>query len=122
MKTHHEAMWHMPHKHTISGMLIGGFLIIAALIDMMLLNERFLDNRTVFILLVPGIALFLRAMRPPIGLLRTLLLMVGGILAGLVPVMLSTDNPPILWTALAFGLVGAGMLGFGFSVKPGMTG
>ena len=118
MKMIHEITHHKLHHHIISGLVVGSILLLISLVDLMVLEPPIFQGKTVYLVMVPGICILLRCMRPSIGLLRAVFLITGSVLAGAVPMLLTYEHSQFLWTALTAGLLGAAMLGFGFSVNP----
>lgn len=112
---------HRKHrKVTITAMLLGIVLAVAGLASKLYLDEPFYHPQEVYVLAVPGLAIILRALRPPIGFLRVISTLIGGACLGASPVFWVADstNPP--WISLGLIFIGAAMLGASFTitVKP----
>ena len=118
MKMTETLKHHKTHKYTITGFVVGGILLLVSLVDMMVIEEPLIHPFAVYVTIIPGIALILRSLRPPMGLLRGLYTLIGGALIGAVPMLLTSDNTRILWSGLGCGLLGAAFLGASFTVKP----
>lgn len=119
MKIPPEIHHHRLHRYSWTGYLFGGALLLVGLIDLLVLEEAIYSPLAAYIPIVPGIALLLRSHRPPIGISRGIGLIAGGIIAGGLPLLMTSINDSrILWAGLIAGLLGAIMLGYGFSPKP----
>lgn len=109
---------HKTHKYVFTGFVVGGLLVVVSMLNILVLEEPLLHPLAVYITLVPGLALILRSIRPPMGMLRCVTTLVGGALVGTVPMLLTSDNTRILWSGVICGLVGAALLGVSFTPKP----
>jgi hypothetical protein len=112
---------HKVHKYTLSGLFFGCILLFAGIANMSVLENRGMHPLSIYIVLIPGMALILRSLRPPIGPLRTVAALAGGAMIGTVPMLLTSNDPQILWSMVATGLIGAALLGISFTplVKAG---
>lgn len=113
---HHKT--HKTHKHTLSGFALGGILLAISAYNIYLLKDPKFNPLLVYVTLIPGALLVIRSLRPHIGVLRIIMTLLGGTLAGITPLLLTTSASHILWLGLVCGLVGAVCLGIGFSTKP----
>lgn len=112
---------HKAHRYTISGFVVGGILLLISLVDILMLKGPTFHPMSAYITLVPGLALVLRSRHPPIGAVRGISICVGGAMAGAIPMLLTSTDTQVLWSGLVCGLVGAGLLGVGFSPRPKAT-
>lgn len=117
MKMVETLKHHKTHKYTISGFVVGGILLLASVVDITMLKEPQYHPLSVYMTLVPGLALILRSLRPPMGILRSVTTVIGGAMLGATPMLLTSDNTQVLWLSLVNGLIGAGLLGFSFTSK-----
>lgn len=118
MKTTGAVKHHKTHKYTLSGFAFGGVLLLISMANMFMLEEPKFHPLSVYITLIPGILFILRSLRPPMGILRGITTYLGGTLAGMLPMAMTSDNTQIVWLSLAGALLGAALLGVGFTPKP----
>jgi len=115
MKTINEVHHYRLHKYSWTGYTLGCTLLLISLVNMFVLKKALYHPLAGYITLVPGIALILRAHRPPIGVIRGVSLICGGIIAGALPMLITLNDSWGLWTSLIGGIMGATLLGLGFS-------
>jgi hypothetical protein len=106
---------HKTHKYTITGLLTGGMLLLVSLANYRLLEDPRINPLSVYITLVPGIALILRSLRPPIGIIRVFTVLAGGILTGAVPILYTQEDVTFKWASLVALVLGAALLGGSFT-------
>jgi hypothetical protein len=117
MKMFEPLIHHKVHKYTISGILAGGALLLLSLASQRLMTEPQFHPLEVYIILVPGAALLLRSLRPPIGVLRGTFALIGGMLVGTTPILFTAESAQLNWLSIAVALLGAALLGASFSEK-----
>ena len=118
MKTIDTLEHHSMHKHTLSGIAFGLILLSVGIASMFKTEELGFHFSSVYILLVPGIFIILRSLRPPIGFVRTVTTYIGGTLIGAVPLLITSNNNQLLWLGLSFGIIASALLGVSFTEKP----
>jgi hypothetical protein len=116
MKTTDTLKHHREHKYTLTGLWVGGMLMVVSLVNFRVLNDPRIDPLSIYITLVPGIALILRSLRPPIGIIRVFTVLTGGALIGAVPILFAQEVDLFKWAGTAAGLIGAGLLGASFTL------
>lgn len=104
------------HKVTFSAILLGLVLAGAGAANQFYLAEPLYHPLAGYVLMVPGICLILRALRPPIGFMRVITTILGGASLGACPIFYEagTDNLPLVSIALVFA--GTALLGASFTV------
>lgn len=105
-----------PHKFTYSGLLFGSVLLLFSLVYYLDLSNTGFDPLSVYIFVVPGIALILRSIKPPMGFLRLSAVLVGGALVGTLPLFFIRTTDPIPWIGIGVGLTGVILLGASFTI------
>ena len=102
-------------KYSLAGFIFGGLLIFSAIGNLLTsLRNPKLPLLGIFIPLVPAVAILVRSFRPPIGFGRGLAIVLGGMLAGQMPMSLRYAASQTLWPNLIIGAVGILLLWIGF--------
>ena len=109
-KRHHKI-----HRFTLSGLAIGSLLLIAGLIDMFLLEKPFYHRLESYVVLAPAVVVILRSLNPPIGFIRSVMLLAGGVMIGAAPLLITSGSSDVTNQGLIILLAGAGVTGIGFS-------
>ena len=79
MNTDQHMVHHKYHKVTYTAVLLGLILMTAGLYNQFYLTVPMYHPMGGYVLLVPGVLIILRALHPPIGFIRVLTTLVGGI-------------------------------------------
>ena len=116
----HTNGHHGHHKFTYTAMLIGILLSVAGLVVQFHLEERYYHPLEGYLLIVPGVALFLRSLHPPIGFLRIGTTLLGGFCLGAAPMFYisGSKNPP--WISILLIFAGMVLLGGSFTMRTKM--
>jgi ABC-type Fe3+-siderophore transport system permease subunit len=108
------------HKFTYTAILIGLVLSAAGLANQFYLAEPLYHPLAGYVLLVPGVAIILRALHPPIGFLRIITTLLGGASLGACPLFFNSDSPNPPWISIGLILVGMAFLGGSFTTRTKM--
>jgi hypothetical protein len=108
------------HKVTFTAILLGLVLAAAGAANQFYLAEPMVHPSAGYVLIVPGIAIFLRALHPPIGFIRVLTTLVGGACLGASPIFFTpgSANPP--WFTIGLIFISMILLGGSFTVRTKM--
>ena len=107
-------------KYSIGGLIVGGLLIFSALGNLLASSRNpKLPLLGIFLPLVPAVAILVRSFRPPIGFGRGLAIVIGGMLAGQLPMSLAYAVPEKLVLNIIVGAIGIFLVWVGFK-KPKM--
>jgi hypothetical protein len=117
MKSAEAEVHHKHHKVTITAILLGIVLLAAGLANQFYLAEPLFHPLAGYILVVPGVVLILRALRPPIGFLRVSFSLVGGACLGASLVFYESNSPSPPWISIGLVLIGAAILGGCFTPR-----
>ena len=102
----------------IGGFVIGGLFLLSTLGHvLMILRNPKLPYLSIFIPLLPAVAIIVRSLRPPITAGRGLAVIFGGLCAGQVPLSLVLARPENISVNLVLGALGIFLLWVGFK-KP----
>ncbi|WP_136078468.1 hypothetical protein [Pontiella desulfatans] len=100
--------------------LLGLFLAGAGAANQFYLEEPMYHPLAGYVLIIPGIALVLRALRPPIGFMRVVSTLLGGASIGACPLFLVKNSASPPWISILLVFLGAALLGASFTARTRM--
>ena len=117
MSTDHFPVQHRHHRVTYSAVLLGLMLSGAGLANQFYLATPIYHPLAGYVLLVPGILIILRAMHPPIGFVRVVTTLLGGICLGACPLFFNADLAEPPWICIGLIFCGVVLLGGSFTAR-----
>ncbi|VGO22585.1 hypothetical protein [Pontiella sulfatireligans] len=117
MHNGHTVEHHKLHKFTYTAMLTGMLLSAAGLMVQFYLTERYCHPLEGYAIIVPGVALFLRSLHPPIGFVRIFTTLAGGVCLGAAPLFYVSGSPNPPWISIGLIFVAMAILGASFTVR-----
>ena len=111
---------HRHHKVTYMAILLGLLLAAAGLANQFFLEAPLYHPFSGYALIVPGVLIVLRALHPPIGFLRVITTLLGGVCVGACPLFFKSDSPNPPWICIGLIFIGMALLGVSFTVRTKM--